>query len=188
MAVQHYWQTPHTFNAWKTALSRPPRGTPSYGETPSKLVKRVGTWGASTSGVEQSFAKQRSTQGLRRSEMAEEHVNVDAHIMAKKDGGPFVGKCDKDKFIEKARAAWAATFGNARSKGKRPNRLTGRAVKANKAAATTEKAWHKRRRRDVRTSTRLERVVRQVASVDEHWAAGHQKELDFQKKKQDIAK
>eukprot|EP00959_Pyramimonas_sp_CCMP1952_P308265 6451365-Pyramimonas_sp.AAC.1 len=30
MAVQHYRQSPNTFNAWKTALSRRPRGTQTF--------------------------------------------------------------------------------------------------------------------------------------------------------------
>ncbi len=188
MAVQHYKQSPQNFTAWKTALSRPPRGSPAFGKNLKQLVKRVGAWGASTSGCEHSFAKQRETQGLHRSEMTEEHVNVDAHIMAKKDGDPFVTKGDKDKFIQKARAVWSSKFGNARSRGKYPSRLMGRTAKLKQNTAKTETAWLKRRRMDVHVGTRQQRVVRQVASVDEHWTAGHEKEVAFQKQKQDIAK
>ena len=51
MAVAHYRERPDTFDAWKTALLRPPRHSRSFGMTLKKLVQRVGAWGASTPGA-----------------------------------------------------------------------------------------------------------------------------------------
>ena len=113
MAVEHYRQVGENFEAWKLALGRRPRSSnSSHGSTLKELVKRCGAWGGSTSGAEQSFAKQRTTQGLHRAEMSEEHVNTDAFLMNRSSGAKMSE--DQVNFIKKARHRWATTFSDAR--------------------------------------------------------------------------
>ena len=182
MAVEHWKTDPDNFKAWAAALSRRPRGSPHHGDTLHELVKRVGAWGGSTSGVEQTFAKQRRSEGLHRADMSEEHVNIDAYIMSKIASNPFQSDADKDAFIQTARSMWAELFGHARCRPKF-RRRDRKQSNPRRGSTRSETQWIKKRRQSVQAGTESGKVVKR-ACPDTHWAEGHNKELRFQKQKQ----
>lgn len=189
LAVQRWRQSPDNFEAWKAALlqHRIHAARPGFGKVLKKLVIRVGAWGLSTSGVEQSFARQRrTTQGLHRADMSEDHVNIDAVIMSKttSDICPFSTDDDKDRFLHLARRAWSKLYGNARPPLKFRRRDLGRAnpKKAGKRRCKSEASWIQSRRAEVKSGTDSAKVVKRT-SGDAFWSEKHEKEADFQKKK-----
>lgn len=186
LAVEHWRRTQDNFEAWSAALSRPPRCRPGYGATLQQLVKRIGAWGGSTSGVEQSFAKQRTSQGLHRSEMSGEHVNIDACIMSMCSGCPFKSDGERALFMQSARAAWSRMFGHARATSRLRRRDKGRPSNR-KGAQNSEKEWLRKRTLEVAAGVAAGRVVKR-ARVETAWTDSHQKELDLQVKRQMINK
>ena len=186
MAVEHYRQVGENFEAWKLALGRRPRSSnSSHGSTLKELVKRCGAWGGSTSGAEQSFAKQRTTQGLHRAEMSEEHVNTDAFLMNRSSGAKMSE--DQVNFIKKARHRWATTFSDARDLRKIARSDKGSRHQRSQLIKTSEKGWLNQRRKEVRKGVLAGNVVKR-AHGQLHWTAGHDAELDFQRKNNDKAR
>lgn len=186
IAIDRWRQIQDNFGAWAAALEQHRRrGMPCHGNTLKMLIKRVGAWGASTSGVEQSFAKQRTSQGPHRAEMTEEHVNMDAYILSKSHREPFKTGADRIKFFNRARTAWAVMYGHARERRVFNRRDKGRPNprKAGARRRKTEKEWLKKRRASVTDGVRACKVVRRV-DVDPYWTDTHNKEIEFQNKKQ----
>ena len=184
IAVDRWKESQNTFESWAVALATRKRGCPDHGNTLKQLVKRVGAWGCSTSGVEQSFAKQRRTQGLHRADMTEDHVNVDAYIMSKLQGNTFKSNEEKTKFFGRVRRAWAKLYGHARARYKfcRSDKGRPNPRKAGAVGKTTETSFLKRRRASVEEGVRAAKVVR-VTAPEPYWTDTHDKELDFQEQK-----
>ena len=79
MALEDVKAVPDNFLAWAAAVKRPPRGNPRHGAALRQLVKRLGGWGASTTGCERLLSKfVRTVNKQRSADAAELRVHDEA--------------------------------------------------------------------------------------------------------------
>ena len=79
IAVEEFKKNHDTFLAWAAALQRPPRGHVLHGASLRKIVKRLGGWGASTTGCERLLSKfVRTVNKHRAKDASEERIQDEA--------------------------------------------------------------------------------------------------------------
>ena len=185
------------FAAWREALEKVrcgPRADKKarfhpYGELLQVLI-RAGSWGASTSGVEQLFSVARAAQTLQRAALAEEHIRDEFFLLTTKGQSEAADL----ELAEAAVRLWALVYGGVRASCTAGRRCGDR--RQHRGRAGTLRLWHTKRRAEVdglvsaaRGAGRLHTGGCAPVHVDPAgpappgWTDQHTKEVQFQRQK-----
>lgn len=143
------------------------------------VLEQFHTFGSSTSGVEQGFAKRLRTitpqQGSASHQMEVDLCKVVTDVIPE----------EREEIANAAAAIWAKRLGEARASPKQ-SRLHKGIPFTKKRSANTESGWVQKKRRavhDASKHTEVPAMADQVVDVD-GWTLGHAEELHFQTQKQ----
>ena len=166
--------------AWRTTISKI-HNRKSMAGSDSELIKpliRHATYGASSSGVEQTFAKFKGLFGEHRLGGHEEMERDIMKLVFDKDG-----VC-QDDVIKLAREHWVQSYGMKRESPKEERIDTGSKRKHKLGTKMSEAQLIKRRRRDVKKLVGChdsDDVEKEDVGELQGWTAKHEKEVNFQK-------
>ena len=186
-AIRHMSQgTCTNFEAWKRVSESQAKKTAAACTMRAlrQALMRYGAFGGSTSGVEQTFAKQVQIAPPSRAELSEGRANDELSLLSTE-------ACDDEALVPRAREIWAELYGSARTP-VRELRCDAGAQKALKrcrsSGAITEAGFLRSRRQEVselllQVSEGAEVSELQVSERADGWTSGHEAEMRFQKRK-----
>ncbi|CAE7244095.1 haeIIM [Symbiodinium sp. CCMP2592] len=180
-------------DAWALALDRLCQHHYTKGQHPVEILREAliqyFSFGASSSGVEQSFSKSQWGFGTRRNSAL--HSTEEFSVKALLDL-PAVAASQKDRLIRLARLTWVSCFGQSRSStAERVDKGSKRKTEDDEEAKpATEAAFlRKRRRGEALAAGRMEGNSEVALDLHEQvWTQKHQKELEFQQRKRKMRK
>ena len=188
-AQYNFSKSKDNFESWKTAFFASTRRSPHKYNVMRSLLIRLGGWGGSTSGCERLLSKHVRVTTAHRANgvLKESTMDHDAALICCDTG------VDEDNnLIAHAQRAWSAVYGSTRLlDGPRAKRVdAGCKRKASTSQTLSEHTWVKRRRASLGDIINNHRDGDQVVVGDAsaQWGATHDKELTFQKDKQQLEK
>lgn len=179
IALEIYKQGSATnFTAWRDALQRRRRGDNSFGNSLRELVKRLGAWCGSTSGVERVFSAQERLCDPQRTDVNRDLVEDEAHLLELNK----ITHADVEDVVKRARKHWGIVYGDQRRSARQRTDVGATRTGTDSKA---EQQWIKRRRLAVDTVVKNERNTDAEDGPNaDFWTERHTKELHFQRAKQ----